>query len=60
MRKKERQNLISVYVSVFTDLFRRLGRMVQQTSHQYSERQERLWELQGKVGVERPELSSFM
>lgn len=50
-----------MYMSIVaTDLFRRLGGVVEQTSHQYSERQERLGELQGKVSVERPELGSFM
>lgn len=50
-----------MYMSIVsTDLFWRLGGMVQQTSHQYSERQERLGKLQGKVSVECPELSSFM
>lgn len=59
--ERRRDRISSMYMPIMsTDLFWRLGGMVQQTSHQYSERQERLRELQGKVSVERPQLSSFM
>lgn len=42
------------------DLLYRLGRFIQQTSHQHSVGHQRLGELQRKVSVEGPEFSSLM
>lgn len=58
-RRRDRISFMYLY-RVSTDLFWRLGGLVQQTTHQDSERQKRLGELQWKVGVECPELSSFV